>query len=87
VHGSESVELEIELNCGHVIATDLVMGNRRQFWTRGTGRGRTLTSAKPPKISNPHISKTKLETPNFYFIVTKHGGTSVDLQSLGKKLW
>jgi len=42
VHGSESVELEIELNCGHVIATDLVMGNRPQFWTRGTGRGRTL---------------------------------------------
>jgi len=40
---------------------------------------------RPQKIRT--ISKTKLETPNFYFIAKKHGGTSVHLQSFGKKLW
>ena len=45
------------------------------------GRGRTWTSATPPKISNPHIWKKKFCKPSFYYGSRKgtHRRTTVQI--------
>jgi len=42
---------------------------RKNLPPGGAGRGRTWTSATPPKISNPHISKKKFLNPVFITVI------------------